>query len=120
MGMLVFGTRGGRRTQEGPPGSPTSRFPAARTRKLSFAGLQARIQKTSDFLAGIDADALEGADSRTVEIVVPSGSFEMDGTSHLLELVLPNLYFHVTTAYNIVRHNGIEIGKRDYLGMSGS
>ena len=48
----------------------------------------------------------------------PRGSFKMEGKSHLLDFVVPNFYFHVTTAYNILRHNGIEIGKRDYLGMA--
>jgi hypothetical protein len=85
--------------------------------ETSFADLQARIQKTLDFLAGIDPEAFEGADSRTVEMAIPDGSIKMEGKVHLLDFVIPNLYFHVVTTYNILRHNGVEIGKRDFLGM---
>lgn len=93
-------------------------IPAWKDDETSFADVQARIRKTLDFLAGIESEALEGADSRTVEMNSPRGSFKMEGKSHLLDFVVPNFYFHVTTAYNILRHNGIEIGKRDYLGMT--
>lgn len=88
--------------------------------ETSFADVRARIQKTLDFLAEIDPASLEGAESREVEIKYTGGSAKMDGKSHLLDFVLPNLYFHITTAYNILRHNGVVIGKRDYLGMSGN
>ncbi len=92
-------------------------IPSWKDDETSFADVQARIQKTLDFLAGIESEAFEGADSRTVEMDSPGGSFKMDGKSHLLDFVVPNLYFHITTAYSILRHNGVEIGKRDYLGI---
>ncbi len=88
--------------------------------ETSFADLRARIAKTVDYLAGFEPQDLEGSDKREVEIVFPGGSIKMDGKSHLLDLVLPNLYFHVTTAYNILRHNGVAIGKRDFLSAPGS
>jgi hypothetical protein len=88
--------------------------------ETSFADLRARIQKTVDYLAGFEPQALEGADSREIEIVFPGGSMKMDGKRHLLDFVLPNLYFHITTAYNILRHNGVAIGKRDYLAAAGT
>lgn len=88
--------------------------------ETSFAQVRARIQKTLDFLAGFEPESLEGAESREVEIKFTGGSVKMDGKSHLLGFVLPNLYFHVTTAYNILRHNGVAIGKRDYLGSPGN
>ncbi len=81
--------------------------------ETSFADLRARIQKTVDFLAGIEPETLEGAESREVEIKFTGGSVKLAGESHLLDFVLPNLYFHITTAYNILRHNGVAIGKRD-------
>ena len=84
--------------------------------ETSFADVRARIQKTVDFLARFEPEMLEGAESREVEITFKGGSVKMDGKSHLLDFVLPNLYFHITTAYNILRHNGVAIGKRDYLG----
>ena len=93
-------------------------IPSWKDDETSFADLQARIQKTLDFLAGIEVQAFEGADSRTIEMEIPGGTFKMEGKSHLLDFVVPNFYFHITTAYNIFRHNGIEIGKRDYLGMA--
>ncbi|MBW2268500.1 MAG: DUF1993 domain-containing protein [Deltaproteobacteria bacterium] len=92
-------------------------IPSWQDDEASFSDVRARIQKTLDFLAEIEPEALVGADSRTVEMKYPGGSFEMEGKSHLLDFVVPNLYFHITTAYNILRHNGVEVGKRDYLSM---
>ena len=83
--------------------------------------LQARIQKTLDYLATVPAQALDGAE--TWDITFPLGreaTRTMKGEAYLTRWVLPNLFFHVTTAYNILRHNGVEIGKRDYLVGAGS
>ncbi|MGH9519669.1 MAG: DUF1993 domain-containing protein, partial [Terriglobales bacterium] len=78
--------------------------------------LKARIQKTLDYLATVSASALDGAEDK--DITFPLGreaTHTMKGEAYLTRWVLPNLFFHVTTAYDILRHNGVEIGKRDYL-----
>jgi uncharacterized protein len=78
--------------------------------------LRARIAKTIDYLKSIPPGAFEGAEER--DITVPAGerSLEFKGLAYLQRWALPNVFFHVTTAYNILRHNGVELGKRDYLG----
>lgn len=86
--------------------------------EASFADVRARIQKTLDYLAGFQPEMLDGADSRPIELKLGPRTVHFDGKSYLLGFVLPNFYFHVTTAYNILRHNGVEIGKRDYLGAT--
>ncbi|MBU6503220.1 MAG: DUF1993 family protein, partial [Burkholderiales bacterium] len=78
--------------------------------------LKARIQKTLDYLATVSASALDGVEDK--DITFPLGreaTHTMKGEAYLTRWVLPNLFFHVTTAYDILRHNGVEIGKRDYL-----
>jgi len=82
----------------------------------SFAELQARIAKTIAFLDSIDPDQLTGAETREVTITVRKVDLKFSGQDYLLKWVLPNVYFHVTTAYNILRHNGVELGKQDFLG----
>ncbi len=78
--------------------------------------LQARIAKTLAFVQSVTPAQLDGTEEK--DIVVKRGDTETHykGMQYLLGNALPNFYFHVTTAYNILRHNGIEIGKRDYLG----
>ncbi|MEI7761662.1 MAG: DUF1993 domain-containing protein [Comamonadaceae bacterium] len=78
--------------------------------------LQARIAKTLAFVQSVTPAQLDGTEEK--DIVVKRGDTETHykGMQFLLGNALPNFYFHVTTAYNILRHNGIEIGKRDYLG----
>lgn len=84
--------------------------------ETSFAELQARIAKTIAFLDTITPQQFEGSESRDIAWVVHGIKHEMKGLQYLLDRVQPNFYFHVTTAYNILRHNGVEIGKRDFLG----
>lgn len=84
----------------------------------SFADLQARIDKVLAFIGGLDAAAFEGAEAR--EIVTQAGTPKerrFTGQSYLLTYGLPQFFFHVTTAYAILRHNGVEIGKKDYIGQ---
>ena len=78
--------------------------------------LKARIKKTLGFLAGLDAKAIDAAGER--EIVFPVGpkTAKMSGANYLLHYALPNFYFHLTTAYDILRYAGAPIGKRDFLG----
>jgi len=85
--------------------------------EVSFADLQALIAKAVDYTAQFDAQQFEGAETR--EIVLRPGTPKekrLLGSAYLLHYGLPQFFFHVTTAYDILRHNGVEIGKRDYMG----
>lgn len=82
----------------------------------TFAELKARIAKTRDFVASVPAARIDGAEAREIVLPMRSGERRFTGLQYLLGHALPNFYFHVTTAYNILRHNGVEIGKQDYLG----
>jgi hypothetical protein len=80
--------------------------------------LKARIAKTLAFTKGVDAKKMDGAEDR--EITFPSGDRKvtLKGADYLLHFSMPNFYFHVTTAYAILRHVGLEIGKGDFMGQS--
>jgi len=84
--------------------------------ETTFDELEQRISKTIAFLNGIKPEELEGAETRHVEIMIRNSKREFVGLDYLLRWVQPNLYFHVTTTYNILRHNGVELSKRDFLG----
>ncbi len=84
--------------------------------ETTFEQLEQRIDKTIAFLNSIEAQQLEGAETRHIEFMVRDSKREFAGLDYLLRWVQPNVYFHVTTAYNILRHNGVELGKRDFLG----
>jgi hypothetical protein len=79
--------------------------------------LKARIAKTLSYMAGAPVDAFEGAEDRKIIIPGPGETvFEMTGLQYLRDWALPHFYFHVVTAYDILRHSGVAIGKRDYVG----
>lgn len=82
----------------------------------TFADLHARIAKTIAHLQSVKPDQFEGAEARTVELKFPNASFSFTGKDYWLKFVIPNFYFHYTTAYAILRHNGVPIGKGDFLG----
>jgi hypothetical protein len=84
--------------------------------ETSFVELQARIANTITFLEGIKPSQLENAETRHIELMVRKTKLEFTGLDYLSRWVKPNVYFHVTTAYNILRHNGVELGKLDFLG----
>ena len=84
--------------------------------ETTFPELQARIAKTIAYLQSIGPDKLAGAETRQVTLKTPSRTLEFSGKDFLTGFALPNFYFHVTTAYGLLRHKGIEIGKMDYLG----
>ncbi|PKM23730.1 MAG: DUF1993 domain-containing protein [Gammaproteobacteria bacterium HGW-Gammaproteobacteria-13] len=84
--------------------------------ETSFAELQARIAKTLSFLQGLSAAQIDGSEARTVTLKRRDKETHFQGQAFLLDHVLPNFYFHLTTAYAILRHNGVSIGKRDFLG----
>ena len=87
--------------------------------ETSIAQLKARIQRTLDYIDGISPAALEGAERRDVTLKMHNGDVTMPGLKYLTWFVIPNVGFHCTTAYNILRHNGVEIGKMDFLGQAG-
>lgn len=82
----------------------------------SLEELIARVEKTVGFLQGITADKLEGAETRSCTVKMRDREVSMSGIELLLNRSLPNFYFHATTAYDIMRHNGVELGKRDFMG----
>ncbi len=82
----------------------------------TFEDLKARIARTLDFLKTVPAAALEGAEDRDIRVPLRDRALEMKGLPFLQRFALPNFFFHVTAAYAILRHNGIEIGKRDFTG----
>ncbi|MCK6370058.1 MAG: DUF1993 domain-containing protein [Gammaproteobacteria bacterium] len=84
--------------------------------EATLAELKARIDKTLVYLQGVPAGALEGCEDRQITIPLRDRKLEMRGLPFLQRWVLPNFYFHVTTAYAILRHNGVDLGKMDYLG----
>jgi len=91
-------------------------MPKFEDNETSFAELQTRIAKTIGFLKSITPQQLEGSELRDIRLVIHDTKLELKGLPYLLERVQPNFYFHVTTAYDILRHNGVEIGKTDFLG----
>jgi hypothetical protein len=78
--------------------------------------LQARIKTTIDYLESFTPDQIDGAEDRTVTMKFPNGEMKFSGTDYLSGFLLPNFFFHLTTAYAILRHNGVGIGKMDFLG----
>ena len=82
----------------------------------SFADVHARIKKALDYLATFKPEQLEGSETLELEIKLGSHMVNFTGQSYLLGFVLPNVYFHVATAYNLMRHNGLDLGKRDFIG----
>ena len=81
----------------------------------TFEDLQARIAKTSDFLGTLSKSQFEGAEDRVITFKSGGTDKSFKGSDYLGLWAFPNFFFHVTTAYTILRHNGLEIGKSDYL-----
>ena len=82
----------------------------------SFAELRVRVQKALDLLATIKPEDLQGGEARDVTLKLGGKDMIMSGQAYLTERALPNFFFHVTTAYAILRHAGVPLGKRDYIG----
>jgi hypothetical protein len=80
--------------------------------------LRQRIRMTMEYVGSVPATQVDGSDQR--DIVVPSrdGSFTLKGEDYLKQFALPNFFFHITTAYALLRHNGVDLGKADYLGIT--
>lgn len=83
----------------------------------TFSELKARIAKTIAFLDGIKAEQIVGSEGRQVKMKAGPRELEFTGQDYLIGFVLPNFYFHAATAYDILRNNGLEIGKYDFLGV---
>jgi hypothetical protein len=83
----------------------------------SFDELKARIAKTVEFVTSIPAAEIDGSEAREVTLTVAGQPRSFAGQRYLVHSALPNFYFHVTTAYDILRHKGVELGKRDYIGQ---
>ena len=79
--------------------------------------LRARLRKTVDFLKTLTPAQIDGTEERAITLTAGANTFHFKGLDYLLSWVLPNFYFHVTTAYNLLRHGGVEIGKMDFLGQ---
>ena len=90
--------------------------PAYEDNETSFAELQARIAKTIAFLKTFTPEQIDGTEETTITLKVGGREKTFIGLPYLLEFVLPNVYFHTTTAYAILRHGGVELGKADFLG----
>ena len=78
--------------------------------------LVARVKKTLDYIDTISASALEGSETRDIKIPLRDRTVEFKGLPYLQHWAIPNFYFHFVTAYNLLRHNGVDVGKRDFLG----
>ena len=82
----------------------------------TFAELQERIRKTLDFIAAVKPAQIDGSEGKDIVIKLRGNDVAFKGIAYLLGFAHPNFYFHAATAYNILRHNGVEIGKTDFLG----
>ena len=90
--------------------------PSLPTAAASFADLIARVDAALAFLGGLKASQIDGAEGKEITITLRIGPKTFTGQSYLMTWLIPHTTFHVTTAYNILRHRGVEIGKRDFLG----
>jgi hypothetical protein len=87
--------------------------------ETSLAELRDRIDRTIALVQSVPAEAYEGAEERSIHMKTRAGEMNLSGRDYLWGFALPNFFFHATTAYNILRHNGVELGKGDFLGVGG-
>lgn len=106
--------------------SDTAKFAAARLSggtgpsfpdtETTYAEIKDRLQKTIDYIESVDPSTIDGSEDREVILKFPNGQMTFTGHGYLTTFALPNFYFHCTTAYAILRHNGVQLGKMDFLG----
>ncbi|MBL8363162.1 MAG: DUF1993 domain-containing protein [Rubrivivax sp.] len=84
--------------------------------EASLDDLRARVRKTMDYVQSIPADKIDGSESREIVLQMRAGELRFSGENYLRHYALPNFYFHLTTAYALLRHAGVDIGKTDFLG----
>ena len=82
----------------------------------TFSELYERINNTIAYLEAIQADQINGKEDEIFTLEIRGYSFDFTGKEYVMYFILPNLYFHITTAYDILRHNGVELGKKDFIG----
>lgn len=90
--------------------------PAMPDTEASFDELQARIAATVDFIKSVPREKIDGREDAEIVLKLPNTELKFTGRSYVIGFALPNFYFHVTTAYAILRMKGVPVGKRDYLG----
>ena len=84
--------------------------------EATLAELKARVAKTLDFIKTIKREQLQGSETREIVLQFPQTTLKFNGLNYLTNFVLPNFFFHVTMAYALLRKNGVDLGKRDFLG----
>jgi hypothetical protein len=85
--------------------------------ETTFEELRARVDKTLNFVGGVTEAQFEGAETREIVLTFPTQTLKFTGVDYWTHFALPNFYFHLTTAYDLLRANGVELGKRDFLGQ---
>ena len=93
--------------------------PAAEDKEASFAELVARVDRTIEYLRTLSPAAIDGSETREIVRPVRGEPKKFNGLDYLVVFALPNFYFHATTAYNLLRHSGVPIGKGDFIGSLG-
>jgi uncharacterized protein len=94
-------------------GSEVPSFPDT---EKTFDELQARIAKTLDYIQSFKPEQIDGSDDKDIVLKIAGQDYPFKGVDYLMHFAMPNFFFHVTTAYGILRHCGVEIGKRDFMG----
>ncbi len=84
--------------------------------ETTLGDLKQRVAKTIAFLETVKAGQVDGDDDRTIELKMPNGALKFTAVSYLADFVLPNFYFHSSMVYALLRNNGVELGKGDFLG----
>ncbi|KQN78661.1 UNVERIFIED_ORG: hypothetical protein JN05_01889 [Zoogloea ramigera] len=90
--------------------------PSYDDKEVTFAELKQRIEKTLAYIDSVPQDAIEGSETRAITTGSGEKTKHFTGQTYLFHYALPHFYFHATTAYDILRHNGVEVGKKDYIG----
>ena len=90
--------------------------PSFEDNEKTFAELIDRLDRTIAFIESVSADQINDSENKEIEIQLPSMTLKFSGKKYLLDFVMANIYFHFTTAYNILRKNGLELSKRDFIG----
>ena len=87
--------------------------------ETTIAELKARIAATLDYIGSVPREAIDGQEDREVVLKFPGGEWPFKGQAYVIGFALPNFFFHVTTAYGLLRQAGVPLGKRDFLGVAG-
>jgi hypothetical protein len=95
-----------------------AQVPSYPDEETTLAELKARIAKTVKFVEGFKPNDIDGSETRDIALTVGGQEMRFKGEPYLVHFALPNFYFHVTTAYDILRRCGVDIGKRDFIGMT--